>query len=57
VVQHFLPAALGSGNGMAKVTLSYPGWKVGEVKPVTIEVPIGPMSWEGLFFNYTLRGQ
>jgi hypothetical protein len=43
---------LGSGIGKAKVTLSYPGWKVGEVKPVTIEIPIGPISWQGLFFNY-----
>ena len=37
---------------MAKITLSYPGWKEGTVTPVTIEVPIEPMSWHALFWNY-----
>jgi hypothetical protein len=37
---------------MAKITLSYPGWKAGNVAPTTIEVPIGPMSWGGLFWGY-----
>jgi hypothetical protein len=29
---------------MAKITLTYPGWKEGTVVPATIEVSIGPMS-------------
>jgi hypothetical protein len=45
---------LSSGIGTAKVTLSYPGWKEGNVTPVTIEVPIEPMSWHGLFWNYLI---
>ena len=43
---------LSSGVGTAKVTLSYPGWKVGRVTPVTLNIPIEPMSWRGLFLGY-----
>jgi hypothetical protein len=39
---------------MAKITLSYPGWKEGNVTPVTLEVPIEPMSWRGLFWGYLI---
>jgi hypothetical protein len=39
---------------MAKITLSYPNWKAGKVMPVTIEVPIEPMSWHGLFWDYLI---
>jgi hypothetical protein len=45
---------LSSGIGMAKIRLSYPGWKVGKVTPVTIEVPIEPLSWPGLFWGYLI---
>ena len=45
---------LSSGIGMAKITLSYPGWKEGNVTPVTLEVPIEPMSWRGVFWNYVI---
>ena len=45
---------LSSGVGTAKVTLSYPGWKEGSVTPVTIEVPIEPMGWRGVFWNYVI---
>ena len=45
---------LSSGIGMAKITLSYPGWKEGNVTPVTLEVPIEPMSWRGVFWNYLI---
>ena len=45
---------LSAGIGRAKVTLSYPGWKEGNVRPVTIEVPIEPMSWRGLFWGYLI---
>jgi hypothetical protein len=45
---------LSSGIGTAKITLSYPGWKEGRVTPVTIEAPIGPMSWRGLFLGYLI---
>jgi len=45
---------LSSGVGTAKVTLSYPGWKQGNVTPVTIEVPIEPMGWRGVFWNYVI---
>ena len=37
---------------MAKITLSYPGWKEGAVLPATVEVPIEPMSWGCLFWDY-----
>jgi hypothetical protein len=36
------------------MTLSYPDWKEGKVTPVTIEVPIEPMSWWGLFWGYLI---
>jgi nitrate reductase NapE component len=39
---------------MAKITLSYPGWKQGKVTPATIEVPIEPMSWRCLFWDYLI---
>jgi hypothetical protein len=29
-----------AGNGKAKVTLSFPDWREGEVAPATFEVPI-----------------
>jgi hypothetical protein len=45
---------LSSGIGTAKITLSYPDWKEGRVTPVTIEVPIEPMSWRGLFWGYLI---
>ncbi len=45
---------LSSGIGMAKVTVSYPGWTEGRVTPTTIEVPIEPMSWGGLFWGYLI---
>lgn len=43
-----------AGIGTAKITLSYPGWKEGRVRSVTIEVPIEPMSWSGLFWGYLI---
>ena len=45
---------LRSGLGIAKVTLSYPGWKEGNVLPATIEVPVEPLSWGGLFCDYLI---
>jgi hypothetical protein len=39
---------------MAKITLSYPGWKEGNVLPATIEVPVEPLSWQGLFLDYLI---
>ncbi len=45
---------LRSGIGMARVTLSYPGWKEGNVTPVTVEVPVEPMSWRGLLLGYLI---
>jgi len=45
---------LSSGLGMAKITLTYPGWKEGTVVPETIEVPIEPMSWSVLFWDYLI---
>jgi hypothetical protein len=35
-------------KGVAKVTLSFPGWKEGKVRPATVEVPVsptGPKQW------------
>jgi hypothetical protein len=29
-----------AGNGKAKVTLSFPDWKEGDVAPATFELPI-----------------
>jgi len=43
---------LSSGVGTAMITLSYPGWKDGIVTPVTVAVPVEPMSWRGLFYGY-----
>ena len=45
---------LRSGLGMAKITLSYPGWKKGNVLPATIEVPVEPVSWAALFWDYLI---
>jgi hypothetical protein len=45
---------LSSGVGTAEITLSYPGWEEGNVTPVTIEVPIEPMSWRGWFWGYLI---
>jgi hypothetical protein len=39
---------------MAKITLTYPGWKEGTVLPATIEVPVEPMSWNCLFWDYLI---
>jgi hypothetical protein len=39
---------------MAKVTLSYPGWKEGAVLPATVEVPVEPLSWSALFWDYLI---
>jgi hypothetical protein len=39
---------------MAKITLTYPGWKAGTVVPATIEVPIESMSWSCLFWDYLI---
>ncbi len=45
---------LQSGIGMARITLSYPGWEEGNVTPVTVEVPVEPMSWRGLLLGYLI---
>ena len=45
---------LRSGLGKAKITLSYPGWKEGTVLPATIELPVEPLSWSGLFWDYLI---
>ena len=45
---------LRSGLGKAKITLSYPGWKEGCVLPATIELPVEPLSWSGLFWDYLI---
>jgi hypothetical protein len=29
-----------AGKGKAKITLSFPAWKMGEVVPATVELPI-----------------
>jgi hypothetical protein len=42
------------GLGKAKITLSYPGWKKGNVLPATIEVAVEPLSWSGLFWDYLI---
>jgi hypothetical protein len=39
---------------MAKITLTYPGWKEGGVAPSTVEVPVEPMSWACLFWDYLI---
>jgi hypothetical protein len=30
------------GSGVAKVTLSFDGWKKARVKPAVVEVPVNP---------------
>jgi hypothetical protein len=36
-----------SGKGVAKVTLSFPGWKEGKVAPATLELPVSPNDPKG----------